>query len=188
VTGLQIPIDLGEICRACPYPPRPTLARLLARRPDGIFTRRANPCHPGRDQRALPSVSLSSKANLGSVTRPSTRRSSVSLSSKANLGSVTRPSTRRNLYPARKSVPSRPTNLRQRCDQGPAQGAWRSGSLLGGSRQNRLSCLQQADGDGQTYQCGSAPGIRRTYLVPSRTSKSGCFALNISTRQPDAGF
>jgi hypothetical protein len=65
---------------------------------------------------------------------------------------------------------------------------WPSGSLLGGSRQNRLSCLQQADGDGQTYQCGSAPGIRRTYLVPSRTSKSGCFALNISTRQPDAGF
>ena len=34
------------------------------------------------------------------------------LSVKANLGSVTRPSTRRNLYPARKSVPSRSTNLR----------------------------------------------------------------------------
>ena len=43
-----------------------------------------------------------------------------------------------------------------------------------------MSSSRQAGGDGQTDQCGSAPGIRRTGLAPSRAS--------ISTREPGAGL
>jgi len=51
-----------------------------------------------------------------------------------------------------------------------------------------MSSSRQAGGDGQTDQCGSAPGIRRTGLVPSRASSSDSFASCFSTRQPGAGL